>query len=157
MKKQYKKNIRRRLFYIHNAGFTLIEIIIVLAITVSVFSFGFFVSLNSYQRYMMSSERDVIVTLLYRARSLAQNNIGGVAHGLYISDSNYVLFQGSYYDKNSSSNQIFDRSSNIQISGLTEVIFLPVTANVNNEGTINITSNTNVKKILINHEGGIDW
>lgn len=63
-------------------GFTLIEVVIVMAIVGFLAVFGIIVGLDSYSRYNFHSEVDDAVAMLQRARSEAINNIGGVAHGV---------------------------------------------------------------------------
>lgn len=138
-------------------GFTLIEILVVMAIMSLIFSLGVFVSLNSYKRYVSSFERNTLVTLLYKARSMAQNNIDNLPHGLHISGSDYVLFQGASYDPSASSNQITEGSETVVVDGLSEVIFEPLTGNPIATGVINIVLGSDKKTITILDEGRINW
>lgn len=155
--KKIKTHIKEYSGLLAVRGFTLLEILVVMAIMSMFFSIGVFVSLNSYKRYVASSERDNLVTLLYKARSMAQNNIDGVPHGLHINNSNYVLFHDSSFNRGSLSNQITERSESVVINGLTEVIFEPLTGNPVTTGVINIIFGTDTKIITISDEGRINW
>lgn len=148
-----KKSIRISLA----PGFTLIEILVVTVLMAMIFSLGFFVSFNSYKRYISSSEKEMLVTLLYKARNMAQNNVNGTSHGVHIDPSRYVLFQGTSYNQNELSNQIFEKSAAIAVSGLLEVIFEPLSGNPNTTGVITIAHDVETKTITILNEGRIDW
>lgn len=62
-------------------GFTLIEMLIVLALIGAVASMGMFASFALYNEGGAESERDAIVMLLVRARSGSMDALYGAAHG----------------------------------------------------------------------------
>jgi prepilin-type N-terminal cleavage/methylation domain-containing protein len=78
-------------------GFTLIEVIVVIAILTIVMTLGLFMSLDVYRGYQYRSERGVLVALLERARSHAMANVGQSAWGLCKEGDYYALFGGSAY------------------------------------------------------------
>src|SRR3989344_8804448 len=76
-------------------GFTLIEVLVVLAIIGVIMSFGLIMSLDSYRGYLLRSERDVLVSTLERARSRALNNYYQSAWGVCYTTPNYIIFKGT--------------------------------------------------------------
>lgn len=78
-------------------GFTLLEILIVIAIIGLIAALGLFISMDVYRGFLHRSERDTIVSLLERARSHAMANIGGSAWGFCALGGNYVVFRGTDY------------------------------------------------------------
>src|SRR3989344_5249325 len=79
-------------------GFTLVEVIVVIAIVGLIFGLGLFMSFDVYRGFSHRSERDVIVSLLERARSHAMANVGQSAWG-FCEDAgnNYIIFHGTVY------------------------------------------------------------
>jgi prepilin-type N-terminal cleavage/methylation domain-containing protein len=60
----------------HNKkGFTLLEIILAMAILFSVIAFGLAISYQDFQSSSFRNERDSLVAAMRRARSLAMNNV----------------------------------------------------------------------------------
>ena len=137
------------------AGFTLIEIVIVIAIVGFLAIFGIIIGADSYARYNFHSEEDIAVSLLQRARSESINNIGGVTHGIYFADpADLILFSGSSYagsyELKIAKSQIvsYDYSA---CSG-NQVVFAQLSGK-----TAGCVIKINGKNITINNEGGIDW
>lgn len=87
----------------HNQGFTLIEILVVLALFVFIAGFALFVSMDSYRGFSFRSERDTIISVLQKARNQAISNIclgacstnDGKKHGVRFDPANkqYIIFQ----------------------------------------------------------------
>jgi prepilin-type N-terminal cleavage/methylation domain-containing protein len=77
-----------------NKGFTLIEVLIAIAILVVVFSLGLFISFDFYKSFSAQSEKEVIVSMLQKARSLSMNNINQEKHGVRFTDNplTYTIF-----------------------------------------------------------------
>src|SRR3989344_3331593 len=76
-------------------GFTLVEILIVVAILVVIFSFGLFISFDFYKSYSFHSEKSTIVSILQKARNQSLNNINESRHGVHFSASplQYIIFE----------------------------------------------------------------
>lgn len=70
-----------------NSGFTLIEVLIALAILVVILSLGLFLSFDFYKSFSAQSEKEVIVSILQKARSESMDNINQVAHSVHFSNT----------------------------------------------------------------------
>ena len=83
----------------YNKGFTLIEILIVIGLFTFIFALGLFMSMDVYRGYTHRSERDVLVSVLTRARSRALANIHQQRWGVCYDNniSQYVIFSGANY------------------------------------------------------------
>ena len=139
------------------SGFTLIELLITLAIITFIAVIGIIVSIDSYQRYLLRSDMDKSAVLLQKARSSAINNVGESAHGIYFGDTDkFVLFKGSTYSPGDPNNLIIDKSPAVTVSGASEVVFEPVTANTS-VVTLTVSDGARSLEIEINNEGGINW
>lgn len=145
-------------------GFTLIELLIVIAILATLAGIGLVIGADSYQRYVFRSERDTIVSVLGKARSEAMNNIGAlpsaaVDHGVRIEPASIILFRGtSYATRNSAFDFIVPRSAAVTASGVSEVVFAPLSGDVTTGiGTLALTDGRQSATITINGEGQINW
>ncbi len=67
-----------------SAGFTLAEIIMVVALVTAVFAVGAFTNVNMFTRQISMSEESALLGVLQKARSRAMNNIGANTHGVYV-------------------------------------------------------------------------
>ena len=142
------------------AGFTLLEVLIVFAIIGLLAAFGIVIGIDSYQRYNVRAERDLIVSLLEKARSEAVNNIGAQPHGLHFdpaSPAQYVLFRGNTFSAGSSFNLSLPRSQAVTVSGLTDIVFtqlggVPTVTPVPDIAVTGVHTH-----ITINAEGGMNW
>ena len=56
-------------------GFSLIEIVVVMAIVALLFSIGAIVGVDTYKNYTFRSEQGVLVSVLEKARSRSMSNI----------------------------------------------------------------------------------
>lgn len=140
-----------------DAGFTLIEILIVTAIAVILFSMGLFISFDFYRSFLSNSERDLLVGILEKARNRAMNNIGESPHGVHITASSYILFQGSAYTVASPDNEPITSNPAITKTGLTDVVFGQLSGDPDATGSITLQSGARTDVISINDEGTIGW
>lgn len=151
----HKNSTRNQKF---TTGFTLIELVVALGIVVVIFGLGTFVSMDLYRAHVFTAEKTTLLTLLQKARSQAQHHIGGMAHGVSVTESAYILFSGpSYALRNTSKDIPFPTSPSIQKSGLSEIIFAPLTAQVSSPGSMTLTSDSHSVTLSVNSEGQIDW
>ena len=149
----------------HQHGFTLIELVMVLALIGVIASFSAAMSLSSLSKSAVTQERDLFVTLLLRgARAASLANIGGTAHGVQIDNANhqYILFDGT--DPNAASaNKRFIPYTNNAITinknppGDT-IVFEQLSGNVTSgDGTLTVSNGNTSQSIIIRSNGQIDW
>ena len=139
-------------------GFTLVEVIIVVGMMTVLALFTVVITAGSYTRNVLESERDSVVSFLWRARARAIHNINQTGHGLFITTSSYIVFQGnSYAARSSTLDEVFPKSGGITSSGLSEIVFQPPEGSSASTGTITLTNQAKSAMIIINGEGQIDW
>jgi len=148
----------RGLSRIQLRGFSLIEILVVVGMLALVGALGLFMSMESYRGTYARSERDMVVSLLERARSRSMNNIRQTSWGVCYSAPNYIIFRGSGCVPGISTNETYAANPTATISGLYApgVVFSAL------GGTTTATTTTIVEQgrtetISINNEGRIDW
>lgn len=138
-------------------GFTLVEILLVLAIMGIICSFGLLVSMDSYRMYVFNLERDTLVSLLMKTRSQSINNIDQKKHGIHFESNNYVVFEGDSFNLLNTSNYFVPRNPNILISGSNEIIFDQLSGDPNFTGAIILADNSRTAKVFLNELGQINW
>jgi prepilin-type N-terminal cleavage/methylation domain-containing protein len=149
-----------------HAGFTLIEILVVVALLSIVAGFALFVSLDTYRGATFRSERASLVASLQHARALAMHGVCtgndctmGRAHGVSVQSDRYVIFQGSSYaGLDSGQDTAIDANPSISHGGLSETVFASLSGNTNQAGDITLTDATgHTSTITIGQNGQIQW
>jgi len=149
-------------------GFTLIEVVIVMAIVAILGGLALILNMDNYRGYIFSGERNTIVNVLQKARSQAINNIclgsgctDGKPHGAHFEPGKYIIFQGTAYDPLSTLNEIIKAdSSDIQINpSAADVVFSQLSGEVSvAPWTITISDSAGHNNtVSVNSEGRISW
>ncbi len=150
---------------IRDKGFTLVEILVVIALFSIILWFGLFVGFDFYKNYSFRSEESVIVSVLQKARNQSLNNINQTRHGVHFEQGQYIIFecptatpQCDAYSAGPEDNTI-NSSYGISIDNLPfDVIFEQLGGNCANcPITIKASYENNDYEIEINSEGGISW
>ena len=136
-------------------GFSIIEIIVVIAIIGFLATFGVIAGLDTFARYNFHSERDSAIALLQKARSEAINNIGEAAHGVYFGSDqpDLILFSGASYT--GAYELKIEKSKAVSYSNTCagdQVVFTQLSG-----GTTACEVKINGVPVTINNEGGIDY
>ncbi|MDE2438485.1 MAG: hypothetical protein KGN01_03785 [Patescibacteria group bacterium] len=113
---------------------------------------------GAYQDYLLTSERNMIVFTLQKARNEAMSNFDQSDHGVYIQQNAYTVFQGtSYASRNPAYDEIFPASGGVAKTGLSEIDFDQLTGGTAASGTITLTTAQKSLLISINPAGQITW
>lgn len=141
-------------------GFTIIEILIVMFLFALLSGTTLVFGTNYYREYNFYSEENLLISLLQKARSQAQNNINQKPHGIFFDkiSGNYVLFQGVNYEhRDSDWDLVTQPNANFTMDGLDEVVFSQLSGNVEIPGDIILDNHKGSKiTIKLNSEGQID-
>jgi len=138
-----------------SAGFTTIEIMVAIGLLVMMLGLGLFLSMDIYRGSSFAAERDILISILQKARNQSVNNINGAPHGTYVDSDGYKLFQGPSY-AGATEVLTFPRDPKMTISGDTEFVFDQLTGDTT-AGTISLTGQGKTIDIVINSEGRISW
>jgi len=156
----FKNNSSSKSGFTHaKAGFTLIEIVVMLGLFAIIATFGLAIGTDTYRRTIFDSERTAIVSLLQKARNQSMNNINEKEHGVFIdADNGYILFEGNSYVPGNPQNQEVPKSKVTQITtGDAEVVFKQLSGEVLSPTTITLKDGLKEGDITINAAGGIVW
>lgn len=152
-------------------GFSLIEILIVVALLVVIIGLTLLVSFDNLRSYSFRSDRDMLVAALHKTRNQAVNNIclgvsctNGKSHGVafppLVPAGEYVIFQGSdFVNRDVAMDEIFDLSPGINIAGTSEIVFSSLSGDADPpDGNITISDDNGLSSVIsINSEGQITW
>ncbi len=127
-------------------GFTLIEIVIVVAIltiltAIIVNSFSLF-----NKKVTLSRDAEKIVSMLYQARTNTIASKNDVQYGVHFEVDRAIIFSGASYSSGATDNDIFflktfESLSNISLAGTSDdVIFDRITGATSNFGSITIST-----------------
>lgn len=157
--KTFLRMLHSTYYILHSRrGVTLIELLISIAILMTILGVGFGFSARTYRRYIVDAERDTIVNIFLRARSRAMANVNGSAHGIYVGADDLIVFQGvSYASRAATYDEIYPRTAGLAISGPSEFVFQALHAAAAPSGTLTIGNEVKSVSIGINDEGRIDW
>jgi prepilin-type N-terminal cleavage/methylation domain-containing protein len=138
-------------------GFTLFELLIVLAIFVVLAIIFTPIALNLYRDSEFNRSADELVWSLKEARDNAISNNDNSAYGVYINENKIIVFEGASYNENINEENNYKIPSYIIISGLQEIVFAPSSGLLQNFGSIILKSGDTVKKITIDSQGSINF
>ncbi|MBN2016228.1 prepilin-type N-terminal cleavage/methylation domain-containing protein [Candidatus Dojkabacteria bacterium] len=140
-------------------GFTILEMLLVVA-AISVLA-G--LSIPVYQSFQVKNDVDVSANIvaqsLRRAQVLSQSVDGDSTWGVYIQSGSITIFKGTdYAGRDSSFDEVFDMSTTITPSGITEIVFSKVSGEPGSSGDIILTTSTNqVRTLNINEKGMMEY
>jgi Tfp pilus assembly protein FimT len=143
-------------------GFTLIEILISIAIMMVMISIGITVFYSSKKAATLTASSDGVISTLEQARSNALSGKDGSDYGVRFSTSTYTFFTGDTYNSSDSSNIIYQTNAGTTItsslggSGNT-VVFYRLTGLPSATGTVTVSQQSPSKShvITIGSQGNV--
>lgn len=137
----------------NNAGFTLLELLIVIGLISFLAVMGLLLSMDSYRSYSFNYEERLLISILQRARSQAMANLDQDQHCAWVQGSNYVISKGSAC----TGGDVFQRAAAIDVNWTAPLVFNQLDGSVTVPMTITLTGQGKTANITINNEGQIDW
>jgi len=134
-------------------AFTLMEILIVISIVSIIAASGSALGTGLYRGSILEKENDFLISVLIEARSRALANLEQKPHGIYIDDSNFIIYSGEF-DVESNSNELFGRNQSIGVTPQpVNISFSQLSGDSNWQGSIILNDGERTRKIIINSEG----
>ena len=138
-------------------GFTILEILLVIAIIATLLAFIFPLGLDFYKSQQLETQSQVLIQTLRRAQLKAISIDLDSPFGVYLTEDSFTLFKGnSYLTRDSQYDEVFDLPEIINVSGLSEIIFSKFEGKPNVMGNIILSSNSEDEIININEMGRIN-
>lgn len=147
-------------------GFTLMEVVIVMALFSLLLSLGLILSLDVYRGTTFRSTRSVLVSSLTTARGRAMNNVLASPHGVCYSAPDFILFRGPLYSPSAVLDRIpgnpvvrISSPSDFFTCGIgTGVIFAQLDGTTTQTATLTITEDGRPSsQVSVTSEGTIIW
>jgi prepilin-type N-terminal cleavage/methylation domain-containing protein len=149
-------------------GFTLIEVLVVMGLLAAIAGLVSFANFDSWRGYTFRSERNLLVSVLHKARSQSISNIclgsaltctDGKPHGVKIQGDKYIIFQGaSFIARDAAFDQNIDAAGTVSHAGISEVVFAQLSGDaVGTAGDIIFDDGIRTVTISINNEGRINF
>lgn len=138
-------------------GFTIIELLIVLAGTAIVVALTVPIGIRFFYSQTLDEATSNIMSTLRRSESQAKFSKNDSAFGVKFLSGSYVLFQGSSYaSRTQSEDESFALLGGITTSGITEIVFAKVTGIPSVTGTLTVSFLGDSKTVTINAQGEIE-
>ncbi|MFH1462511.1 MAG: prepilin-type N-terminal cleavage/methylation domain-containing protein [bacterium] len=142
----------------NGAGFTLVELLLVLGILALLMVVSLPLAADFYNNQQFDAQEQGIVQALRRAQSKAMAQELDSQFGVYIAFNQYILFKGSSYEgRDANFDETFDLPGSFQVSGLSEIVFDKLTGATSDTGTVTLTINNKTEIININEMGRINY
>jgi len=142
----------------NNKGFSLVEVIIVVAILTLLLSISDSIYSNVRASTNLKIAGDSIVQALRSTKTNASIGKNDSKWGVKTLVNKIVIFKGvDYTSRDIAYDQIINLPNGVVASGLDEFIFEKVTGNTINTGDIIITNSSGSKNIGINGKGNITY
>jgi prepilin-type N-terminal cleavage/methylation domain-containing protein len=142
-----------------NKGFTLIEIMLVVALMVAIGG----ISVPVYQTFQVKNNVDVaaytIARTLQRAQVLSQAGTNDSTWGVHIASGSATLFSGAdFASRDVTLDELSDISTNIVPTGISDIVYSKLLGEPQTTGNVILTtSNNDTRTIAINAKGMIEY
>lgn len=146
--------------YLKRRGFTLIELIVVMGVIATLFSFVVFDSLNAARRASVDSAVNLLVADVKQQQMAAMMGQGVTIapFGVHFDTTSYTLFRGATYVPDAAGNFTIDLDANLEFSNPnTDLIFNPGSGEITSEVSFSVTNVTSgaKKTLTINKYGAV--
>lgn len=138
-------------------GFTLIEIVVVVALISGLSLMTIPASINQYKIRIAEESALDILHFLRLSQNNAKVRLRGTSNGIKILDNSFTVFSGESYNlRNSSVDESYAIPLGVSIDGVDEVVFEEISGKPFVEGDINVSVGVYVNRIHISSAGVIE-
>lgn len=141
-------------------GFSLIEILVVVAIVAALAAVGLLSLTSMRDRLLLDDAQSSLAFHLEESKARAVAGTGGTEHGVYFSENAYVQFLGDVYDPGDASNTAHALDPGLTLTtdilGDEVVIFSRITGTVDEAVTLTLSLDNDPTKtrVIVIGEGG---
>jgi len=144
-------------FAFYKAGFTLVELMLVVSLMVLLGVLVFPISVSFYQTQIINDVQAGLTASLRESQMLAISGKDDSSFGVYLQDGSYTLFTGeSYLGRDENKDEIVSIAPNVSVDGPTEIIFSQLTGLPNVSETVVLSFGNKTRQIEIMPSGNID-
>lgn len=144
-----------------NRGFTLIEIIIVIAVIAVLISIIVIPLSNFRQKQALQNSTNSIVSILNDARTKTLAGLNNVPYSVYLENEKIILYSGTTYDSDASTNESYFFENPVTASwnlngGSNKISFNKLAGSTSDHGTITLSlPNGTTRIVTITSSGSI--
>ena len=143
------------------AGFTLIEILVVMSVITLLAAVTMIAGIDTYQRYLFRADLSTAGALLQKARGSSVSNIGETSHGVYFGTPGaFVLFRGnSWVLRNAAYDLSVPTGKSLMVtpSNPTQDVVFTQLSGETSAGNVTLSDGARTAVITLNNEGAINW
>lgn len=137
-------------------GFSLVELLLTISISLVIGALVFPMSVSYLRSEMIETSRENMVSIVRKAHFQARHLRHDSAFGVRFLTDRYVLFEGgSYGARNTSEDQEFPLAGQLEVSGVTEVVFEKGTGDPNIAGNLTLSAHDKTRTITIEETGNV--
>lgn len=143
---------------LRSQGFTLIEIMLVMAIITAMTAVGapFYLSLSR------NNDLDVATSLLaqdlYQAQTYSRNRAQDSQWGVAVNGQVITLFSGpNYASRNTANDVVYTVPGAINISGSGQIVYSKLYGLPQTAGSFSLTANGNTRTVVVNNKGMVEY
>ncbi len=137
-------------------GFTLVELLLVIALMLIVGVFMFPLGISFYRSQMANEAIEGIQSALRRAQTFSMTGKHDSSFGVKFFEDSYLLFEGeSYASRDTSQDELYAIGAHIEDSSLDEVVFELFSGSPSAAGVIEVSSGEKSGQIEVTEAGRI--
>ena len=139
-------------------GFTIIEIILVIALLALFAGFSVQLTFSALKQNDMEMTRSMLISQIRSAQLNALEQVHDGDWGIHVAPGSLTLFRGtSYATRLSQYDEVVSVPTHIQFSGLSSIIFTTYTGLPTQTGTITMSSDAFQSQITLNSYGALTY
>lgn len=142
-------------------GFTLFEILVVIALVVLICTVSFSSLYNLNTNQILARETGAVVSYMERARSKSLSSQNFSEYGLHLATTSVTLFTGENYSSTSTTNELYQLNSQVTLSdaltgSASDFYFSKITGKPNATGTVTLSlKNSTSTKVITLYATGV--
>ncbi|MBI5732533.1 prepilin-type N-terminal cleavage/methylation domain-containing protein [Candidatus Jorgensenbacteria bacterium] len=144
--------------YSSRAGFSVVELVIALALFGFLAAIGVPIGLDAYRHYLLDSESKSLLSVMRRAEYAAMTNAYQKSYGVVVQPTQFLIFQGASF---ASRDPLFDeaylRNSSISVVGPGEIVFRSLSGLPTVIGALSLSNGFATQTVTVNEQGMIVW
>ncbi|MDD2225436.1 MAG: prepilin-type N-terminal cleavage/methylation domain-containing protein [Candidatus Shapirobacteria bacterium] len=138
---------------VNKFGFTLIELILVVALILIIATTATFYNSQWYFQNNLDSTKNILISSIHKAQSYSISKKNGLTWGVCLTGQTIRMFGGSCASPTIKDDFILP--ANISINGLSTITFNPLRGEPNSAQSINLSGNNKTFNLIINSAGGV--
>jgi prepilin-type N-terminal cleavage/methylation domain-containing protein len=135
-------------------GFSLVELLLVIALMGIVSIAAFPLSVSLYNLQVLNDTKSSLLATLRQAHVSALTQKNDTDHGVKLLPDSYVLFEGSSYaTRNEAADHVISFAPTVTATGADEIVFTKFTGLPTATGTVTIEAGEESRVILVRESG----